>query len=666
MVDLKGRRPVPTARLEQMGAAMAHRGPDCRGLWQEPGVGIAFRGLELAAAPEEKGTGTSCRNGPPGASHKRCLSPFPTSDQDVVVALDGTLYDTDGVRSRLESHGHTLHTRSDAELVGKLWQQDAEAMFGAVQGQFALALWDRRRRRLILARDRFGICPLHWVERDGWLLFASEIKGLLASGMVEPRLDVRGLCQVFTFFGLPGPVTCFEGVSALLPGRFLEVNQNGTDEGAAVHEGVYWELDFPDRGSEATGAGEPQLLDQYEDLLLQSVRRRLGAGLPVAAYSSGGLDSSLLLAMANKVQGHSPPTLTFRIEHPTRDESAGAEVLSNHLGHETRVVDLTGSDLVHAFPPLVRAAESPVIDVSAAALFRLAEAAGAAGHKAVITGEGADEWQAGYPWFRIHKRVRRADFLPGARIDRLGFWIYAKLNGSPRFALSTVRRAEAACGGPNAWLLAYNLMSTTQLRFFSRSLCERLAGYLPYDDLDLPRERFRRWHPLSRSLYLGARVHLAGLHLHARGDRSAMHASVEPRYPFLDDSLVAFLAKLDPSYKMRGLEDKYLQRKLCERWLPGELTAGRKRLLHSPLEAFHRAPTPDFVEQLLSDESLRAAGYFDPAAVRRWRSRAGRMRHGFARLFVEMGLVGVISTQLWHHAYLDPTLADLPASPQPA
>jgi len=642
MVDLTGRRPVPAERLEAMGAAMAHRGPDCRGLWQEPGVGLAFRGLELAAAAEEGGTDTFCQ------------------DEDLVVALDGTLYDTDAVRSRLESHGHTPRTRSDAELVGKLWQQDGEAMFDAVQGQFAVALWDRRRRQLILARDRFGVCPLHWARRDGWLLFASEIKGLLASGMVERRADMRGLCQVFTFFGLPGPVTCFEGVSALPPGRFLEVRQIAADGDAAVREGVYWELNFPDRGGAETGDDESQLLDQYEALLLESVGRRLAAGVPVAAYSSGGLDSSLLLAMAAKAQGHTPPTLTFRIEHPTRDESAGAEVLSQHLGHETRVVDLTGSDLVQTFPALVRAAESPVIDVSAAALFRLAEAAHDAGHKAVITGEGADEWQAGYPWFRIYKRVRWADFLPGARIDRLGFWVYAKCNFSPRFALSTVRRAEAACGGPNAWLLAYHLMSTTQHKFFSPSLRERLVGYVPYDDLDLPRERMRRWHPLSRSLHLGARVHLAGLHLHARGDRSAMHASVQPRYPFLDDALVAFLANLDPRYKMRGLTDKYLQRRLCDRWLPEELVAGRKRLLHSPLEAFHHAPVPDFVEQLLSDESLRAAGYFDPEAVRHWRARLPGMRHGFARLFVEMGLVGVISTQLWHHQHIDPSLADLP------
>jgi len=630
MVDLRGRRPVPIARLKRMSLAMAHRGPDGDGLWHEPGVGLAVRRLQLGAAP--KGS-------------------QPVAGDAAIVALDSALHNAEAIRTRLEARGAPLQTSCDAELLLRLWAEDGEKLFDAVEGQFAFALWDRRERRLLLARDRFGICPLHWAEADGWLLFASEIKGLLASGMIDARADARGLSQVFTFFGLPGPTTCFEGVSAIIPGRFIDVQRHRT----------YWQMDFPDRGREERGRSESALVDRYEELMLDGVRRRLASDVPLAAYSSGGLDSSLLLSMAKKLRGHTPPTLTFRIDDPGRDESAGAGVLSDHLGHEANVVDLTGTDLVETFVPLVRAAESPVIDVSAAALFRLAEAAHAAGHKVVMSGEGADEWQAGYPWFRIFKRVRWADVVPGLRSDRLGFWIYAMINGSRRLPLSTVVRSETACGGPNAWLLAYNLMTTTQHHFFSRSLRESLDDYLPYDDLELPLERFRRWDPLSRSLYLGARVHLAGLHFHARGDRSTMHASVQARYPFLDERLVEFLASLPPEMKMRGMTDKYLQRKLCDRWLPEQLTAGRKRLLHSPLEAFHEARPPAFVEQLLSEESLRAAGYFDPEAVRRWRERLPTMRHGFARLFIGMGLVGVISTQVWHHTYIEPKLADLPA-----
>ncbi|MFO7908208.1 MAG: asparagine synthase (glutamine-hydrolyzing) [Planctomycetota bacterium] len=646
IVDLRGRRPVSATRLEHMAQAMGHRGLDGQSVWKQPGIGFACRQLQLGNRPEE-------------------LHVRGSGEDQAVVALDGTLYNAENIRAKLESGSHRLQTRFDDELVLALWATEGEGFFDSIQGQFAVAIWDGRQRRLLLARDRFGIRPLHWVESDGWLLFASEIKGLLASGLVEARADVRGISQVFTFFGLPGPRTCFQGVSAIIPGRYIDVRLGRSEETATLDHRVYWQMDFSQGGHEAAGANEQALTDRYEQLLLDGVRRRLAAETPVAAYSSGGLDSSLLLSMARHVEGRTPPTLTFHIDDPKRDESAGAELLSEYLGHETNVVKLTGSDLIGAFAPLVYSCESPVVDVSAAALFRLAEAAHGAGYKAVISGEGADEWQAGYPWFRIFKRVRWAACVPGARLDRLGYWLYARHNGSRQLPYSAVVRAEEACGGPNAWLLAYNLMTTTQYRFFSRAMRDSLAGYSPYEDLGLPLDHLCGWDSLTRSLYLGSRVHLAGLHCHARGDRATMHASVEGRYPFLDERVVKFLASLPPRYKMRGMNDKYLQRKLCERWLPERLTGGRKRLLHSPLEAFHQATPPRFVEQLLSEESLRTTGYFDPHGVRRWRERLPHMRHGFARLFIAMGLVGVISTQLWHHWYLA-NLVDLPNLPSPA
>lgn len=623
-----------------MARAMGHRGLDSQSFWERAGVGLALRKLQQENRPENfQVTGDA----------KECA----------VVAMDGTLYNAEEIRAKLKSLGRRVRTRFDDELVLGLWAEQQEAFLTSLRGEFALVIWDGRQHRLILARDRFGVRPLHWVQRDGWLLFASEIKALLASGMVEAGADVRGISQVFTFFGLPGPRTCFQGVSAIIPGQYMDVQRRGDGADGEVSHRRYWQMDFAPREAEASGASEASLIERYEQLLLDAVERRLEGDQPVAAYSSGGLDSSLLLSMAHRLQGRTPPTLTFCVDDPDRDESAGATMLSQHLGHQTQLLKLTGTDLVRAFPPLVRACESPVVDVSAAALFRLAETAHKAGHKAVISGEGADEWQAGYPWFRIFKRVRRADLVPGLRLDRLGYWGYACCNGSRQLPLSTVVNAEKSCGGANAWLLAYNLMTAMQYRFFSRPMRESLEGYSPYDDLQLPLEQLRDWNSLDRSIYLGGRVHLAGLHCHARGDRAMMHASVEGRYPFLDEPLVDFLASLPPQYKMRGTLDKWLQRKLCERWLPPELTQGRKRLLHSPLEAFHQADPPAFVEQLLSERALKMTGYFDPLAVRRWRDRLPYLRHGFFRLFIAMGLAGVISTQLWHHWYLE-ELAEVP------
>ena len=496
---------------------------------------------------------------------------------------------------------------------------------------------------------------MHWTRQGDWLLFASEIKSLLASGMVEARADLRGIMQVFTFFGLPGPVTCFEGVSAIVPGHALEARPGHTQP---VRERTFWEISFPDHGDERR-ANDETLVDEFEDLLRQAISRRLRAASPVVAYSSGGLDSSLLISMAARLQGQPLDTFTFEIEHPTLRESGGADTLGRHLGKESTRVSCAPDDILGTFRPLVIAAEAPVIDASAAALFLLAEAVGGRDHKATLTGEGADEWQAGYPWFRIDKKLSYLNFLPGLALNRRAFLHYVQLVHDHRFRWDTIRRTEEVTAGHNAWLLAYHLMSTSRERFFSDAARQALGDYLPYEDLRLNTTAMRRWHPLNRSVYMGARVHLMGLHLNARGDRACMHASLQNRYPFLDEDLVDFLAELHPRYKMRGFQDKFLQRRVADRWLPKELFEGRKQLLHAPLDAFHQAAPSTLVRQLLSEESLRKSGYFDPAAVHAWHQRSRRMRRGYRRLFVEMQLVGVIATQLWHHAFLDSTIADV-------
>ena len=216
-------------------------------------------------------------------------------------------------------------------------------------------------------------------------------------------------------------------------------------------------------------------------------------------------------------------------------------------------------------------------------------------------------------------------------------------------------------GGHNAWMDMYGLMSVAKLRFFSPWLREELSDHIPYGDLGIDAERLRRWHPLHRGLYLGIRVHLPGLLLAAKGDRVAMHSSVETRYPFLDEDVFDYLARLHPRWKLRGLRDKYLLRRLAQRWLPRSIAWRHKAMFRAPLDSFHEEGAPPFVDQLLSAESLRKTGYFDAQAVAHWRHAYKQLRAGStARLSIEMGLVGVLSTQLWHHTFIGGGLADLP------
>jgi len=279
-----------------------------------------------------------------------------------------------------------------------------------------------------------------------------------------------------------------------------------------------------------------------------------------------------------------------------------------------------------------------------------------------LTGEGADEWLAGYPWYKMHRLLGFLDVVPGLRLSQALRRAYLRLTGAPRFPWAVARRIEQAAGGPNAWLEIYGLMSLSRRRFYSAATWDALGDYIAYADLQLNQERMRRWHPLNRALYLGARIHLPGLLLNAKGDRVAMHSSVETRYPFLDEEVFDYLAPVHPRWKLRGFGDKHLLRLLAERWLPQPVAWRKKAMFRAPFDSFHGAELPAFVGELLCEESLRRTGYFDVEAVRHWRQAFRGLPAGSGyRVTLEMGLSGVVSTQLWHHTFIDGSLADLPS-----
>jgi asparagine synthase (glutamine-hydrolysing) len=625
-----------------MAKALFHRGPDEDGCLDVPGVSLASRRLSIVGLADGR-------------------QPIANEDGSVHVVFNGELFDHLEVRAWLEARGHRLHTHCDTEILPHLWEEHQEGMIAHLRGQFAFALWDTRRRQLVLARDRFGICPLFWTRQGDWLLFASEIKGLLASGMVPARPDRRGINQVFTFFALPGPVTCFENVQSLQPGHYLRLQLGRQDGRLAEPENrTYWEIDFPNAGEEYGGRSTKRVVDDFERVLLRAVDRRLRADVPVVAYLSGGVDSSMVAALARHVRGEPLPVFTIRILDPRLDETERAALVARQLGGKQTVVDCGPDEVLDTYPAVIQASEAPVIEPATAALFLLARAVHARGYKVALTGEGSDEWLAGYPWFKVHKLVSLLDVVSGLPLSHLLRRAFLWLTGAPRFPWAIARRNQAAVGGHNGWLDMYALMGMSKLRFYSPAMLEALANHSPFADLALNADRLRCWHPLHRALYLGARVMLPGLLLTARGDRAAMHSSVETRYPFLDEDVFTFLARLHPRWKLHGLRDKHLLRLLASRWLPREVASRPKAIFRAPFNSFGLDASPGWVDQLLSIESLRHTGYFDANAVQRWRKAFRAMREGaMQRMSVEMGLAGVLTTQLWHHTYIDGCLADV-------
>jgi asparagine synthase (glutamine-hydrolysing) len=643
-VDLAGGRTLGDDVIKRMTRAIIHRGPDEEGYLQRPGLALGSRRLSIVGLADGQ-------------------QPVTNEDRTVHVVFNGEFFDFPERRAELQSKGHRLVTHCDTEIIPHFWEEAQEKMFKSFQGQFAFALWDDRRRCLVLGRDRFGISPLYWTRQGDWLLFASEIKALLASGMVPAEPDLRGIDHVFTFAALPGPITCFKGVKLLPPGHYLMIrpgHQSGT--APSIKERAYWKMDFPDRGEEDRGENAKALVDRFEHLLLNAVEERLRADVPVGSYLSGGVDSSVIAALACHVKGPAINTYTVRVDAPHLDELDAANLVARHIGTKPPIgQEFRTVDTLNTYPLLIHAAEAPVIDTSCAALLRLAGRVHRNNQKVVLTGEGADEWLIGYPWYKGAKILSFLDVIPGFPLSDWFRRGYLGLHHVPQYPASFRRGVETSLGGPNAWIDAYGLLGLSKLRFYAPPLREVLAKHNAWADLKIPFDRAKRWHPLNRGVWVAARVTLAGHLLQAKGDRVAMNSSVEVRYPFLDEDVFNFLASLDPRWKLRGFRDKHLLRLLAGRWVPPSVYRRRKVIFRSPLDSFQMEPEPPFVSHLVSEESLRRTGYFDVEQVHHWRRAYRQLRAGsLERLSVEMGLVAVVATQLWHHLFIRPELAELP------
>src|SRR5437764_2329645 len=344
MIDLRGQRPVPEGSIQRMARALLHRGPDEEGFLVRPGLALASRRLSIVGLADGQ-------------------QPIFNEDRSVSVVFNGELFDYVERREELRARGHRFVTHCDTEIIPHLWEDHAEKMWEGLRGQFAIALWDDRRRQLQLGRDRFGIAPLFWTRQNDWLLFASEIKGLLASGMVPPRPDRRGLDHVFTFSAVPGPRTCFEGVQLLPPGHCLRITPGSAGTSPVITERAYWEMDFPAQGEEEWGNNPNALVDEFERLLLQAVEERLRADVPVGSYLSGGVDSSMILALACRLKGPAINTYTVRVDKPEFDELSAASLSAKHIGAKPPIVqDYGDREALESYPRLIEAAEAQVID----------------------------------------------------------------------------------------------------------------------------------------------------------------------------------------------------------------------------------------------------------------------------------------------------------------
>jgi asparagine synthase (glutamine-hydrolysing) len=639
-IDLTGTREFSADRLAAMTGAIAHRGPDDEYFHLEPGVALGVRRLSIVDLSGGR-------------------QPLSNEDGSIWVGFNGELFEYPELRQELLARGHQLATRCDTESWVHLYEDRGEEMFEKARGQFAVSLWDRNTRTLILGRDRVGICPLYVTERDGWLLWGSEVKALLASGLVPARPDARGIDHLFSFFCAGTTRTFFEGVRSIPPGHYLRIRDG------RVTQHKYWDLDFPDDGDERRLDDPTPLRDELEGLLRQAVERRLRGDVPVVSYISGGLDSTVVLGLSSRHRGEAVPSFTIGLDRAGPDERASSAESAAVLGSPLTVVTMDRTRIAQAFPELTVAAEGPVLDTSCAALLRLAAAVHGEGYKVALTGEGADEALGGYVWYksqmvRLWFARHHMTFLPLlTRRILLGLIGGGARRRAPLLAIGGVRVAQQDM---------YELISQSRPTLFSDAMWDRLGDHDPYSDLAITNDRIRRWHPLNQSLYVGYRVMLAGLLMISKGDRIAMHSSVETRYPFLDEDVIEFCAGIAPEYKIHGLTEKWILRQVAAKTLPPRIANRPKTMFRASLSKTFLGPDrPPWVDQLLSPESLHATGYFKPEAVARERRIQTNVPRITPRRFVfDLGLTSVVSTQLWHHLFCGGGLCDLPSWSDPS
>lgn len=626
------------AALRKMIRALHHRGPDGYGFHVEDDVGLAHARLSII----DLATGDQ---------------PIHNERRDVWTVFNGEIFNYVELRRELEAQGHRFYTQSDTEVIVHLYDRYGDDFVKHLNGQFAIALWDGRRHRLVLARDRAGIRPLYHASFDGRIWFASEVKALLAVLPQCARLNPQALAQTFTYWAPVDPDTLYEGVRSLPAGCLLAIERGGRQTLKR-----YWDWTFPD-AEETSPSRYPLSVEQataeLRELLVDAVRLQLRADVPVGAYLSGGLDSSGIVALIRGFTDTPVRTFSVAFEDGEFDESEYQQAMVRHLGTDHTTLRCTRRDIGEAFPRLVRHAEAPVLRTAPVPLMLLSGSVREHGYKVVLTGEGADEVFGGYDLFKEAK-VRR--FWAQQADSRFRPLLLKKLYGYLR--QSPVEHAAMAQSffGQGMQHLSRPIFAhvprwtTSQraLAFLSPELRAATAGWDPLDfyERTLPANT-SDWSPLARDQYVEAKSLLAGYLLSSQGDRVAMANSIEGRFPYLDHRVIEFANRLPPSFKIRGMTEKYLLRRALADLLPDDIVNRTKQPYRAPdSQSFFFDGKPlDYVADAFEPARLRDAGYFDPAAAGRLfeKCRQGRAT-GFAD---NQAFVGILSTMLLHRQFLD-------------
>ena len=602
--------------LEAAAAALRHRGPDDMGVLAEPGAGLAFRRLAIVDV---------------AAGHQ----PLSNEDGTVWIAFNGEIYNHLALRAELERAGHRYRTHSDTETRVHAYEEWGPAFVGRLEGMFGFAIWDRPRRRLFVARDHVGIKPVYWTQSGGAFVFASEIKALFAFPHVARTSDLDAVVQHLTLRYAAAPRTMFAGIHKLPPGHSMLI------EGGAPHLERWWAPEYEPK----IALGADDALAEVEARLTAAVKSHLMSDVPLGALLSGGVDSSLVVALMSRLSDRPVQTFSVGFDAPgAYSELPYARRVAQHCRTDHHEITVGASDLLRELPSLVWHQDEPMSEPAAiptAMVSRLARET----VTVVLTGEGGDELFAGYPKYAVEPWARRLALLPGGLrdlflsgvVDRLPF-AFRKLQvvgRSARFRDEAERLA--------AWFAGF--VGAERDGLLSQALgAHAAAGAEPFRAA-LGNSNARTG--LDRMLDVDLRVWLAD-DLLVKMDKMSMAASVEARVPLLDLRLIEWAMRLGPEHKLRGLEGKVLLKRLARRLLPAEVVDRPKVGFTVPLSPWFRGELRELLADTLLSARCLERGWFHSAAV-----RGAVDDHLSGRRDRARELWTLLTLELWHHTWID-------------
>ena len=623
--NLDSHTPPPDGARELLHAMcerMVHRGPDSEGAFVTSGVALGMRRLAII----DLVTGEQ---------------PVFNEDRSVAVVLNGEIYNYRELRAKLEKRGHTFRSASDTEVLPHLYEEYGDGMMSELNGMFAFALWDSRRRRLLIARDRFGEKPLYWGVFDNTLLFASEPKVLLAHPSVKPALNLQALRQYLSFDYVPAPLSIYEGINKLPAAHKL------TLEDGRVEVERYWQLSY--KTAEPVPS-EDEAAEHLRELLADAVRMRLVSDVPLGVLLSGGVDSSSIAALAVAASHEAVKTFSISFAESSFDESAYARSVAKFLGtdhHEERLSANLAANLVSEIGAWM---DEPFSDPSLVPTYLLSRFTRK--HVTVaLGGDGGDELFAGYPmyaglrWAEIYKRVpqgiRTSVIEPLVRLlpvktKNLSF-DYKAMRFVTGAKYDTVARHHVWFGSftpeEQTELLTHEALAASDGDIYGQA--RQIAEECDNEDL------------VTRMQSVDTRLYLAEDIL-TKVDRASMAVSLEVRAPFLDPRVAEFAASLPCNYKLRGHRSKYILKKAVKEMLPPFVTRRGKKGFGVPVAEWLKEKLRPLARDLLSPERVRLAGVFNANYVARLQDEHERGIANHRKL-----LWTLLMFELWHESFVE-------------